>query len=423
MTASTPSDFAAFIGIDWADQKHDVALLAEDSSKRERLILKHTSEAIAEWVNELRERFGGRKVAVALEQSKGALIYALMAYDFIVLYRINPQSLSDFRNTFATSHAKDDPVDADLLLELLVKHRDRFKPWSPDHIQTRQITQLAEARRQAVELRKQLSNMLISTLKNYYPQALELAGEDIYSPLACAFLLKWPTLPELKKARKETIRKFYYANNSRRGDLIEKRIEFIQSTQPLTTDAAIVETAVITVQMLAIQLRSLVQSIKKFDEKIHELFTTHKDAPIFESFPGAGKVFAPRLLAAFGSDRSRYQEAASIQMYSGVAPVTERSGKSCWVHWRYACPKFLRQSFHEYANESIRHSLWAKAYYDQLIEKGKRHNAAIRAVAFKWIRVMFRCWKDRVPYDEVRYLRTLQKRGSYLIKRLDQLTT
>ena len=106
----------------------------------------------------------------------------------------------------------------------------------------------------------------------------------------------------------------------------------------------------------------------------------------------------------------------AIQRYSGLAPVTERSGKSSRVHWRYACPKFLRQSFHEYANESIRHSLWAKTYYDQLIEKGKKHPTAIRAVAFKWIRIMFRCWKECMPYDEVRYLKNLQKRGSYLFK-------
>jgi transposase len=416
------AEFAALIGIDWADQKHDVALQEADSSKRERLILKHTAEAIAEWANELRQRFGGRKVAIALEQSKGALIYALMAYDFIVIYRINPQSLSEFRKVFSPSGAKDDPVDADLLLELLVKHGEKLPAWVPDDVQTRTLDQLTRARRQAVELRKRMSNTLISTLKSYYPQALELVGEHIYSPLACAFLLKWSSLPELKKARKETVRSFYYANNSRRGDVIAKRIAFIETTTPLTTDAAVVDAGMITVQMLATQLRAIAAAIQGFDKKTEEVFATHPDAPIFKSFPGAGPVFAPRLLAAFGSNRSRYEKAASIQMYGGVAPVTERSGKSSWVHWRYACPKFLRQSFHEYANESIRHSIWAKTYYEQLMAKGKKHNAAIRAVAFKWIRIMFRCWKEKTPYDEVRYLRTLQKRGSYIFQRIDALT-
>ena len=96
--------------------------------------------------------------------------------------------------------------------------------------------------------------------------------------------------------------------------------------------------------------------------------------------------------------------------------MTERSGNRCWVHWRWACPKFLRQSFHEYANESIRHSLWARAYYQQQMQKGSSHAAATRALAFKWQRIMWRCWQDRQPYNEVYYLTMLQKRGSKLLK-------
>ena len=121
---------------------------------------------------------------------------------------------------------------------------------------------------------------------------------------------------------------------------------------------------------------------------------------------------------AFGTDRERYQDAQEIQEYSGIAPVTERSGKSWRVHWRWSAPTFLRQTFHEFARLSIQKSAWARAYYELKREQGKGHHAAIRALAFKWIRILYRCWKDRTPYDEARYIQSLQQRGSLLEKRL-----
>jgi transposase len=410
------AEYAAVIGVDWADQKHDVCLLVPGAAQPERTVLPHSAEAIAAWVGQLRQRFGARPVAVALEQSRGGLIAALMAHEFLVLYPINPGALAKYRHSFATSCAKDDPTDAQLLAELIVKHPEKFRPWRPDSAITRQLAALVEARRHAVNLRTRLSNALRSALKGYFPQALELVGEDLFTPLACEFLAKWPSLPALQRARSETVRRFYYAHNSRRADVIEERLQLIAAATPLTTDEAIVAPAVLTVQLLVGQLRSLTAGIARYEQQIAAVFAAHEDAPIFASFPGAGPTFAPRLLAAVGSDRSRFASVESLQQYSGIAPVTERSGNRCWVHWRWACPKFLRQSFHEYANESIRHSLWARAYYQQQMQKGSSHAAATRALAFKWQRILWRCWQDRQPYNEVYYLTMLQKRGSKLLQ-------
>jgi transposase len=203
---------------------------------------------------------------------------------------------------------------------------------------------------------------------------------------------------------------------SRRADVVEERLQLIAAATPLTTDPAIVEPALLTVQMLVEQLRVLAVAIHRYETRQAKLFAAHEDAPIFQSFPGAGAIFAPRLLAAFGSDRTRYDSALAIQQYSGIAPVTERSGNRCWVHWRWGCPKFVRQSFHEYANESIRHSLWARAFYASQQQAGKSHQAIIRALAFKWQRIMWRCWQNHEPYNEVYYLTMLQKRSSKLLK-------
>ena len=124
---------------------------------------------------------------------------------------------------------------------------------------------------------------------------------------------------------------------------------------------------------------------------------------------------APRLLSAFGTDRERITSAAEMQTLSGIAPVTKRSGKSCVVHRRWACPKFLRQTFHEFAAHSIPQSRWAKAYYDLQRSRGTRHHAAIRALAFKWIRVIYRCWMTKTRYDEDLYLESLRKHQSPLL--------
>jgi transposase len=161
-------------------------------------------------------------------------------------------------------------------------------------------------------------------------------------------------------------------------------------------------------------VRILVEGIEDLDGQIEEAAAAHPDFFIFNSLPGAGSVMAPRLLAAFGSQRNRFDSAREVQSFSGIAPVTESSGKKKWVHVRWACPTFLRQSFHEWAGHSIVQSEWARVYYQRQRTKGNGHHAAVRALAFKWIRIVFRCWKDGVAYDESKYLATLVKRGSPL---------
>jgi transposase len=134
--------------------------------------------------------------------------------------------------------------------------------------------------------------------------------------------------------------------------------------------------------------------------------------------PGAGAVVAPRLLVAFGAQRERFTSAEDLQKYAGLAPVTERSGKKAWVHWRLQCPTFLRQTFVEWAAESIRHSFWAHVYSQQQRDKGKAHQAAGRALACKWIGILSRCWQERRPYEESPSLQARHRRGSSLIHNL-----
>ena len=410
-------EFAAYIGLDWADRTHVIRLRCAGSQAVEQREVTHTPEALAAWVSELQQRFGGRPVAVALEQSRGALVHALMSYDFVVLYPVNPKSLAKYREAFRVGGAKDDPDDAQLLLELLTLHRDKLRAWVPDDELTRTLVLLVQYRRQLIDERTSLTNRLTSLLKLYYPQALRWAG-GLATQQAGEFLRHWPTLADIQRAPATTLRKFYLAHGCRKAELIEQRLQEIKLAQPLTRDLAVITASVSMVQAIVNQLRALITAVAQMEKQITELFGQHPDHDLFDSFPGAGPVLAPRLLTAMGADRQRFSAAREMQQFSGIAPVTERSGKSCWVHWRRACPKFVRQSFHEYAAQSIRWSPWAKAFYEQQRQKGNGHHAAVRSLAYRWLRIIYRCWQQRGLYSEATYQQALIRRHSPLAKLL-----
>lgn len=208
---------------------------------------------------------------------------------------------------------------------------------------------------------------------------------------------------------------FFHSHNCRRALLIEQRIKSIRSAAALTNDTGIITPYRLHSLALVAQLRTTLAAIDMFDKEIAALAPTLPDFALFESLPGAGPHLTPRLLVAFGEQRERFHSAHELQQYAGIAPVTERSGKKSWVHWRWQCPRFLRQTFVEWADQTVNKSFWAGAYYRQQRAKGASHQAAVRALAFKWIRVLYRCWQTGRVYDESVYLNALRKRGSPLL--------
>jgi len=305
-----------------------------------------------------------------------------------------------------------------VLLRILKQHRDLLRPLKLDSPETRKLEGLVAARRQAVDRRTRLACELGSTLKTYFPQALELCGRESATDLMLDFLARWPELKSLKAAKPATLRAFYAAHNSRHADVIALRVSLIAQARALTEDRAVIEPAMLEVKMLVDILRPLQKNIGLIEERISEAFDAHPEAELFRGLPGAGPATAPRLLAAFGTDRSRYPEACNLQKYAGIAPVKQKSGHSTWIHWRWNAPKFLRQTFVEWAGQTVPKCAWAKAYYRQQRAAGKHHQATLRALAFKWIRILWRCWQDRVPYNEARYLASLQRQKSPLAARL-----
>jgi len=419
MNRLTTMQYTAFVGIDWADRKHDVCIQAAGSERREFAVIPHRVGPIEAWARALQKRFGG-PIAVALELSRGPLVTALQKYDFFVLYPINPSTLADYRKAFTPSRAKDDPTDAELALDLIVRHPEHFRPLRPQGAVMRSLTTLVEQRRHLVDDRNRIANRLRSTIKQYYPQPLDWFAQ-IDTVLFCEFLTRWPTLAQVKRARRNTLVRFFQQHSMHFTRVLEERLAAIRAATPLTTDAAVIAPYRLQAEALVAQLRATLDGIKQYDAAIEELAEQHPDYALFCALPGAGPCLAPRLLVAFGEQRDRYASAAEVQKYSGIAPVTERSGNKHWVHWRLQCPTFLRQTFVEYAAQTINKSFWAGAYYRQQRAKGCTYQAALRALAFKWIRILYRCWQTRTPYDESKYLQALQRRGSPLLKEFGEI--
>jgi len=413
MNTFSSFEFKAIVGIDWSDTKHDICLQPAGSDEREFDRIAHQPKDIERWAHELHQRFGG-PIAVVLELAKGPIVSALQQYDFLVLFPINPLMLARYRKAFKPAGAKDDPTDAELAVDLVVRHRDRFQPLRPQSVEMRTLAHLVEKRRRLVGDRRRFANRLISTLKAYYPQPLEWFSHR-ETLVFSAFITRWPTLKQLKRARRSTLERFFHEHRVRRPRLIEARIQAIREASALTEDPAVIEPHRLEALALAEQLRITIELIRRFDDAIEELAPTLPDYALFASLPAAGVVFTPRLVTAFGEDRDRFHAAAEVQQYAGIAPVTERSGQKCWVHWRWQCPSFVRQTFVEWAAKTIHRSFWAGVYYQQQRQRGATHQKAVRALAFKWIRILYRCWKSRTPYNETIYLQALQRRGSNLV--------
>jgi transposase len=409
LEAPSEPEFAALIAIDWADRKHYWTMRTGGIITRGEL--ENTPEAVEQWAAELYGKFGGRPVALAVEQRRGALITMLRQYAQLCLYPVHPSSLAKYRETWYPSRSKNDIKDADLLCEILAIHRNRLRRLDPDTEDMRLLQMQVENRRKLVDERTALGNKLKDALKIYYPQ-IPHWQEDVTTELVCDLLKKWPTLQALKKARPDTLGKFFREHRVKGEETIQRRIDEIRGAIPATTDRAVIDASVPMVEVWIGQIELLREAIREIEKSIRDLAAAQEDWMIFESLPGAGPALAPRLMAAMGTQRGRFGSAGELQSFAGIAPVREASGKSAVVHFRLACPKFMRQTFHEWAACSIPQCAWAKEVYDALKARGKSHHMAVRALAFKWMRILYRCWENRVPYQEEIYLASLAKRRS-----------
>jgi transposase len=413
-----PAQPGLFIGMDWADQKHDVYVIDRNGKGFHR-VLEHSAENIEAWVGDMLKLAGGQPIAIMLEQSRGALIYALMFREDVLLYPVNPKQLARYRESYP-GVGKSDPTDAMYLARMLSERITTLKAWQPDDENTRLIANLSQQRRKIVDGQTKLRQQLTAILKSYFPVVLELFGKQHQLPLLLSVLKRWPDPRKLRRADRQLIGKILTEHSIRNEEQQKETIDRIRAAQLLTRDAAIITPSAMAAKLLANQIQQALKTIDEFDAAIAEAMKQHPDAHLFTSLRGAGSALAPRLLCAFGSQRDRWENADCLASFTGIAPVTFQSGKSRGVHRRHACSKYLRQTFHEFAECARRFCPWSKARYRMLRDRGMKHHAAIRKIARSWIRILFRVWKTRVPFDCDRYIANLQRRCPEIIPYLTQ---
>lgn len=411
---ATPQDSPLLVGIDWADEKHDLTIIEPGRAPRHMQVDANPQD-VENMIAELRNVASGRKIAVCLEKGRVRIIHQLLFHDDITLYPIDPKQVARYRESFKSSKAKDDGHDSYYLARMLEERRDQLEPMKLDDPLTRRISLLSETRRTLVNNKTSVIQQLIAKIKLYHPLVFTLPTKQIESDLVQEFIRRFPDPRAIRKARKQTLRKFFIRHGIKDTERVEELITMLRETPLATSDASLIEPLVIHVQALTKQIQQLQATIKSCEQELKKAMSEHPDAQLFRVLPGAGDILAPRLLALFGSDRERYADADALGSYVGIAPVTVQSGKKRKVSRRRACPKFLLQTFHEFAGCARRFCPWSGAYYRWQRSKGVGHHAALRKLATRWARILFQVWQKREPYDEGRYMASMHEKQHPLI--------
>lgn len=398
------------VGVDWADQKHDVCIRSPEGETLDSFTIPHSSAGLAE----LRDRVlfhlsdWDGEVLCAVETSQGLLVNFLLEQGWVV-YPINPKSVDRYRDRLRTARPKTDQLDAWLLADILRTDRELHRPLLPDSELVRELRELTRGREDLVQEGVRLTNQLKACLKAYWPEALTILG-DLDRPWMLAFLLRYPTHADACKASVPVLTAFL--KEQRHPHWQEKAQElYLALRQPhVAVPPFLVRSRSRQALHLVRQLQTVQADLKAYDKEIGRLLKEHPDGQLFLSLPGAGPNLAARLLAEIGDNRDRYATANSLQCEAGTAPVTKKSGKLLSaVVFRRACKKQLRHALHLFALSSLRQSGWAHQLYASQRAKGKRNPEALRVVAHKWLKIIFAMRRSGTLYDERTYLTSKER--------------
>jgi transposase len=400
-----------YAGFDWAKDKHDVVVVNRAGQIVARLCLENTAEG---WAALRQKLLPLGVVGVALETARGPAVERLLELGLTV-FPMNPKAAERYRDRKAPSGVKDDQLDAWSFADALRVDGQDWRPLRPEDPQTQLLRLLARDEIALIEQRTALILQLQADLYEYYPAALE-AFDDWALPAAWAFVAHFPTPAALARAKPWRWQKFLHAHRLGNPATYQARLEvFARAEQFVNPSAAVTDAKSMLAQALVKQLQTLAAQIQAYRQRIEQLFNDHPDHDLFGSLPGAGRKLAPRLLGELGSNRQVFASAEALQCYAGTAPVTRRSGKSCFVHIRRMCNKTLRTTVYLWANESRKQCAWAQAYYAQKKQEGQSHARALRCLGQRWLKILWRMWQEGQPYDEARHLLDQTRHGSWVI--------
>ena len=385
------------IGLDWASQTHAVCVMEATGQVGWQGTVEHSAAGLAELLRRL-ARFGPpAALPVALERPSGLLVDTLLAAGHPVV-PIHPNALKASRPRYSAAGSKSDPGDAFILADLLRTDGHRFRRLQPLSDETRALRALVRGRDDLVAERTALANQLRALLERVWPGAAALFAE-VESPISLAFLTRYPTAQSAERLGEKRLARFlgqhsYCGRRSPAELLARLRAAPASDVSDLEAEASrdLVHALVAVLTPLGVQIQQLSAAIVA-------ALAQHPDGPLLQSFPRSGGVNAAQILAELGDDRTRFPTNEQLAAEGGVAPVTRESGKHRGVAFRRACNKRLRQALTTFADNSRHGSPWAAAIYAAARRRGCRHPHAIRILARAWIRVLWRCWQDRRPYD------------------------
>jgi transposase len=412
--------------VDWARGHHDLCVVDAAGTIVFELRIDDTPQGWAD----LRGRIASLKapegspavVGFCIETSSGPAVERLLEAGLAV-YPLNPKAAERYRDRKAPAGAKSDRLDAFCFADALRTDGHLWRPLHPQDALTHELRLLCRDEITLIGQRTALVNQMQAALNEYYPTALA-AFEDWTAPSSWEFILAFPTPHQLASAGKRKHERFLHAHKLYRPATSAKRLElFAAADRSASPNPAVTSAKSLLAVSLAKQLRILQTQLDEYRNRINSLFAGHPDSELFGSLPGAGEKLAPRLLAELGADRRVFADPEALQCYAGAAPVTQQSGRSRRVLFRRACNTVLRCTLHMWADHSRVKAPWADAYYQHKRRQGMNHAAALRCLAMRWLKILWKMWTQRLPYDGERHQRDQIKHGSWVISLLPQPTT
>jgi transposase len=390
-----------YVGIDWASQRHAVCVVDDAGRKATAFVITHTADGFDQLVARLRRYGDPAGLPVAIERPDGRLVDRLLEAGHPVV-PVQPNAIKAWRDAEVLSGAKNDPSDAALIAEYLRLRQHRLRVLAPFSPETRALRAVVRTRDDLVDQRVAASNQLGACLEAFWPGAKAIFA-DLASPITLDFLTRYPT-PESAASLGERrlvafLTKHGYCGRRSPGELLAR----LRAAPAGLTGTVEAEARRDTVLAMVKVLRALVAAIKDLDRSVVAHLGEHPDGEIFTSLPRSGRINAAQVLAEWGDCRQAYADAEAVACLAGATPVTNQSGKHTTVSFRWACNKRFRRAICTFADNSRHASPWAAKLYADALARGCDHPHAVRVLARAWIRVIWRCWVDQVPYDPAKH--------------------
>jgi transposase len=390
-----------YVGVDWAAATHAVCVLDPAGKRVAAFSIEHTAAGFTMLIQRLARLGPADTMPVGIERPDGRLVDALLQAGHPIV-PVKPNAIKTWRDGEVLSGAKSDAGDAEVIAEYLRLRRHRLQLATPYTAQTKALRTVVRTRGDLVDLRVATTNQLTALLDTHWPGAKAIFA-DVESPIALAFLTRYPTARHAQHLGAKRLTAFcaeHHYTGRRTGEQLRTRL---RAAPPGTLDEILCDAVRDTVTALVTVLASVGAALKTLDRSVIAALGKHPDAAIFTSLPRSGQINAAQILAEWGDCRQAYDGPDAVAALAGVTPVTKESGKHRAVHFRWACNKRFRVAVTTFADNSRHDSDWAATVYAAARARGHDHPHAIRVLARAWIRIIWRCWINRTPYNPDRH--------------------